>query len=382
MATDAPAAVTGRIIDADSHLYMEPEVMAGILEPIGRDWVVDMIESFKNRDGFEADRERAKDDPWAVKGLAAWGSADALGRVAVMDRMGISRALAFPNTLGRETWLTSDAAWSVVRSYNDYSLQWTRDTGGRSIGVCQLNLTDIDRALAEANRVIAAGARAVCVSYATPPGGTSPANPVWDPLYALLSEANVPLLAHLGATGQFSGGPDSPMMLPRALWDSPTLRSAFPDQPGAEERIGPIWTIIAPIGMEVVLTALVMGGVFERFAALRFGVIEFGAQWLGPIVERMDLHADLMAKVGVGLPLKPSEYVRRNVRVTPFWSEPIDVYIDRYGLAETYMFSTDYPHVEGGKDPVGKFLGRLERFGDEALERFFVTNAELLLPSS
>jgi len=380
MATDAPAAVTGRILDADSHLYMEPEVMAGILEPIGRDWVIDMIESFKNHDGFAADRERAMQDPWVVKGLAAWGSADALGRVAVMDRMGISRALAFPNTLGREAWMTSDAAWSVLRSYNDYSLQWTRDTGGRSVGVCQLNLTDVDRALAEASRVVEAGARAVCVSFAAPPGGTSPANPVWDPLYDLLSAANVPLLAHLGATGQFSGGPDSPMMLPRALWDSPTLRSAFPDQPGAEERIGPIWTIIAPIGMEVVLTAMVMGGVFERFPALRFGIIEFGAQWLGPIVERMDLHAGLLAKVGAGLPLKPSEYVRRNVRVTPFWSEPIDVYIDRYGLAETYMFSTDYPHVEGGKDPVGKFLGRLGRFGDDLLERFFVGNAELLLP--
>jgi predicted TIM-barrel fold metal-dependent hydrolase len=356
MATAAPDNVTGRVLDADSHLYMEPEVMADILEPIGRDWVIDMIEAFKHVDTFQADRLRAHDDPWVVKGLAALGSADAPGRVAAMDQMGISRALAFPNTLGRESWMTSDAAWSVVRRYNDYSLQWTRDTGQRSIGVCQLNLTDRDKALAEARRIIDAGAKAICVSYATPPGGTSPANPIWDELYELLAESNVPLLAHLGATGQFSGGADSPMMLPRALWDAPSLRSAFPDQPGAEERIGPIWTIIAPIGMEVVLTAMVMGGVFERFPTLRFGIIEFGAQWLGPIVERMDLHAALMTKVGVGLPLKPSEYVSRNVRVTPFWSEPIDKYIDRYGLEDTYMFSTDYPHIEGGKDPVGKFM--------------------------
>jgi predicted TIM-barrel fold metal-dependent hydrolase len=94
----------------------------------------------------------------------------------------------------------------------------------------------------------------------------------------------------------------------------------------------------------------------------------------------MELHAALMRKVGVGLPLTPGEYVRRNVRVTPFWSEPVDLYIERYGLEETFMFSTDYPHVEGGKDPVGKFLGRLDRFGDDLVERFFVTNAQLLLP--
>jgi predicted TIM-barrel fold metal-dependent hydrolase len=380
MATAAPDRVAGRVLDADSHLYMEPEVMAELLEPIGRDWVIDMIQQFKDAENFQADRERAEADPWVVKGLAALGSADAAGRVAAMDRMGISRALAFPNTLGREAWMTTDAAWSVLRNYNDYSLAWTRDTGGRSIGVCQLNLSDPHKALAEARRVLDAGAQAVCVSFASPPGGTSPANPLWDPLYALLSEAGVPLLAHLGATGQFSGGDDSPMLLPRALWDSPTLRSAFPDQPGAEERIGPIWTIIAPIGMEVVLTAMVMGGVFERFPDLHFGIIEFGAQWLGPIVERMELHAALMRKVGVGLPMSPGEYVRRNVRVTPFWSEPVDLYIERYGLEETFMFSTDYPHVEGGKDPVGKFLGRLDRFGDDLVERFFVTNAQLLLP--
>lgn len=380
MATAPPDSITGRLLDADSHLYMEPEVMAGILEPIGRDWVIDMLEQFRRVETFDADRARAADDPWVVKGLAALGSADAAGRVRAMEQMGIRRQFAFPNTLGREARMTSSAAWDVVRNYNDYCLQWTHDTRSRSIGVCQINLTDHDRAIAETRRVIDAGARGVCVSFASPPAGTSPANPVWDDLYGLLAEADVPLLAHLGATGQFSAEPDDPMLLPRALWDSPTLKSAFPDQPGAEERIGPIWTIIAPIGMEVVLTAMVMGGVFERFPTLRFGIIEFGGQWLGPLVERMDLHAALMTKVGVGLPMKPSEYVNRNVRVTPFWSEPVGRYIERYGLEQTYMFSTDYPHVEGGKDPVGKFLAALEHLGPDVIEKFFVTNAELLFP--
>jgi predicted TIM-barrel fold metal-dependent hydrolase len=378
MATAAPANVAGRLLDADSHLYMEPEVMAQILEPIGRDWVIDMLAGFRRAGTFEADKLRAHSDPWVVKGLAALGSADGATRVQAMDRMGIARQFAFPNTLGREARMSTPEAWAVVRNYNDYCMQWTRDSGGRSIGVCQINLSDPAKAVAEARRVIDAGAKAVCVSFAPPPGGTSPANPVWDELWHLLADARVPLLAHLGATGQFSAERDDPMLLPRELWDSPTLRSAFPDQPGAEERIGPIWTIIAPIGMEVVLTAMVMGGVFERVPDLHFGIIEFGAQWLGPLVERMDLHAALMTKVGVGLPLKPSEYVARNVRVTPFWSEPVDRYIERYGLTETMMFSTDYPHVEGGKDPVGKFLKTLDGLGEDMVERFFVTNAELL----
>ena len=166
--------------------------------------------------------------------------------------------------------------------------------------------------------------------------------------------------------------------MPRALWDSPTLRSPFPDQPGSEERIGPIWTIIAPIPVEILLTSMVMGGVFERFPHLRLGIIEFGAQWIGPLAERMDLHANLLAKVGAALPLKPSEYLTRNVRVTPFWSEPVGRYVERYGMEELYVFSTDFPHVEGGRDPIGKFLASLTPLGEAAVDAFFAENARLL----
>ncbi len=43
-------------------------------------------------------------------------------------------------------------------------------------------------------------------------------------------------------------------------------------------------------------------------------------------------------------------------------------------------FSTDYPHVEGGTDPLGRFASILARHGPEVIERFFVTNGQLLLP--
>lgn len=378
MATAVPERLAGRMLDADAHLYMEPEVMADILRPLGRDWVVDMLERYKASADYAADKVRAGDDPWGVKGLAALGACEPEARVATMDLMGLDRQLAFPNTLGREVRTDTPAAWEVTRAYNDHCLDWTRRSGGRSVGVCEVNLMSRPRALAEARRVIDAGAQAICVSFASPPGGVSPAHPDWDELWHLLADSGVPAFVHIGGCGQFTAEGDDPILVPRALWDSPTLRSAFPERPGSEERIGPIWTVIAPIPMEIVLTALVMGGVFERVPGLRFGIIEFGAQWLGPLVERMDLHASLLAKVGAALPLKPSEYVERNVRVTPFWSEPVDLYISRYGLEGVYVFSTDFPHVEGGKDPVGRFAESLARVSDAAVDRFFVDNAELL----
>jgi uncharacterized protein len=123
-----------------------------------------------------------------------------------------------------------------------------------------------------------------------------------------------------------------------------------------------------------------MGGVFERFPRLRFGIIEFGAAWLGPLCERLDRHANLLQKVGVTYPMLPSEYVRRNVRVTPQWAEPVDVLVDRYGLGESYVFNTDYPHVEGGRHPVESFRDMTTRVGPTYTRAFFVENGELLFP--
>jgi uncharacterized protein len=138
--------------------------------------------------------------------------------------------------------------------------------------------------------------------------------------------------------------------------------------------------MIAHMGAEVYLQAMVMGGVFERFPKLRLGIIECGAKWVGPCVERMDLWTDFMAKVGRAYPMKPSEYVKRNVRVTPFWHENLPLMIQRYGLEDIYIFSTDYPHLEGSRDPIGKFRKWLKDLPADYAQRFFIDNAKLIFP--
>jgi hypothetical protein len=72
--------------------------------------------------------------------------------------------------------------------------------------------------------------------------------------------------------------------------------------------------------------------------------------------------------------------VRRYVRVTPLWAEPVDVLVERHGIPETYVFSSDYPHVEGGRDPVEKFSEMTARVGPGYARQFFVDNGRLLFP--
>ena len=373
-------AFAGQMLDCDGHLYMEPDVMAEILGDAGGGWIIDYLRDYVGTDADLAAREQARTDTWTVKGISALGSFEARDRVAALDAMEIHRQLLFPNTALRELRTHTPAAHEACKRYNDYVIDWTQRADDRARAVCQVNMTDHDWAYQELQRVIAKGARGVLLPCAEPPAGTSPASPIWDDFWRLLEESDTPALIHIGAGGLASGETDDPMLPSRRWADAPTLHAMFPDRPGGEERLGPFFIVVAQIAAEVFLTCLVMGGVFERFPALRFGAIEFGAAWLGPLCERLDRHAALLHKVGVRYPLTPSEYVRRNVRVTPQWVEPVDVLVDRYGIRESYVFSTDYPHIEGGRSPIAAFEEMTARVGDEYPREFFVENGAPLFP--
>ena len=376
----APFAFAGEMLDCDGHLYMEPDVMAEIVGGAGASWIVEYLRKYVGSDDDLAARAQARDEPWAIKGISALGSHDARDRVAALDAMGIHRQLLFPNTVLRELRIDSPAAREACRRYNDYVVDWTRKADDRARAVCQINMADREWALTELRRVIERGARGVLLPCAEPPAGTSPAAPAWDDFWRLLEESDTPAFIHIGAGGLASAEEDDPMLPARKWADAPALRAVFPERPGAEEQFGPFYIVVAHLAAEVYLTCLLMGGVFERFPQLRFGVVEFGAAWLGPLCERLDRHAALLEKVGVSYPMLPSEYVRRNVRVTPQWAEPVDVLVDRYGLRESYVFNTDYPHVEGGRHPVQSFEAMTARVGPSYTREFFVENGKLLFP--
>jgi predicted TIM-barrel fold metal-dependent hydrolase len=136
------------------------------------------------------------------------------------------------------------------------------------------------------------------------------------------------------------------------------------------------------MAVENYVSAMVLGGVFERFPRLRLGLLEVGAYWIGPAARRMDMYIDVFPGASAArFPMKPSEYIARNVRVSPFNFEPVQRYfIDDPNLADVFCYSTDYPHVEGTKDSMQNMLAKVEPLGEEITTKFFRTNAEWLLP--
>ncbi|HSS08430.1 MAG TPA: hypothetical protein VLL25_01000, partial [Acidimicrobiales bacterium] len=60
-------------------------------------------------------------------------------------------------------------------------------------------------------------------------------------------------------------------------------------------------------------------------------------------------------------------------RFTPFPTEPVGWMIENTG-AELFLFSSDYPHPEGGRDPLKRFENSLVGTSEQAKERFYSGN--------
>ena len=73
------------------------------------------------------------------------------------------------------------------------------------------------------------------------------------------------------------------------------------------------------------------------------------------------------------LELRPSEYVRRQIRVTPYPAEDVGWIIEQAG-EEVCLFSSDYPHVEGGRNPIKRFEDSLSGCSEAAKHRFYCDN--------
>jgi predicted TIM-barrel fold metal-dependent hydrolase len=124
------------------------------------------------------------------------------------------------------------------------------------------------------------------------------------------------------------------------------------------------------------LATMIIDGVLERFLRLMIGVIEQGASWVPGWMRSMDSAADAFSKNESrlqALSLRPSEFVRRQVRVTPYPHEDAGWIIEQAG-EEVCLFSSDYPHVEGGRNPLGRFARSLEGTPDQACQRFYCDN--------
>jgi predicted TIM-barrel fold metal-dependent hydrolase len=376
----------GRLNDLDSHIQPSLDDYESAAGEVGREFAASIRELLgqlpaegarqlsllMGKEGSVFSEELV----WKTKGAQAPGAFSPEGRLRTLDVMGVRRALIFSDpAVQGAAFADTPRALRTMRHWNDFVIEFGKHDRDRLRVAALLNLHDIPTAAAELERVLGLGARAVVLSSGTPPGGLSPAHPQMDRIWAMLEQAEAPALLHIGGEQGFVASDG---------WGRGVDHLDFRphDFMSETEQINTYAFASFHYAPQNFITTLVLGGVFERFPNLRFGAIELGAGWLAPMAERLDQVADIFARrLAPALSMKPSDYVRRNLRVTPFRFEPVADYIDRQGFGECYCYASDFPHPEGGSEPLAEFSQRIERLGQSAAENLFVRNAEWLLPA-
>lgn len=396
----------GRTLDVDGHEFAPPHLWGEVFGPIAAQlaevcapFIAAMGQDYIARPQQAADdAPMTRENVWTLRHTGAPGAFDMRRRLDAMDLMGVRRQLIFPSYglwgqilstpqgggataaairhfLGNPSEAeTRQLGFAATDEWNDWCVRAADLDADRLRPVAMLKAPrDVDDLMAQTRALLGRGLKALLINSAEPPGGVSPAAPALDPFWALLAERDVPVLAHVGSELGF---------LASAAWsEAPAFA---PSKQSFELGFEAYSFATLHLPVQHFLTVMVLGGVFERHPRLRFGAIELGAHWFGPLADNLDMWATTIfaSRLKGVLELKPSEYLARNVRVTPHnIVEPVREFFERYPrLSDCYCYSTDYPHLEGGAHINDKIYDLLAPLGRDVLEKYFVENGKWLLP--
>ncbi|MDJ0344844.1 amidohydrolase family protein [Streptomyces sp. H10-C2] len=269
-------------------------------------------------------------------------------RLAELEADGIVAEVVFPNTVppffpsgsllapapSKEEF---ELRWAGLRAHNRWLADFCAQAPGRRAGVAQILLNDVDAAVREVRWAKEHGLAGGILLPGAPPGSGVPElySAVYDPLWAVCAELDVPVNHH--------GGSASP-----PLGDEPAARAVF--------MVETTWF------SHRALWHLMFGGAFRRHPGLRLVLTEQGSGWIPGVLDMLEYYhgrlvsaatraATAEAKFGTGLADSmgkgPKEVWRDNCYVGASFMRPHEVPLrDRIGL-EKIMWGSDYPHDEG-----------------------------------
>lgn len=375
------------IVDSDQHLYETRTLWADHIDPAHRDDALAIVDDGQGypwlmwRDrrlqladvqtpgdtvsiGARRERQRAGHPPEydydETLPKDYWDPAARADRIAAM---GLDGAVLFPNYgLVWERGLSSSlpALTANMAAWNRWCASVVTDGRGRLHPVAHLTLRAGSWAEEQLRRLGAAGVRLAMIAPSLVDGRPL-SHPDHDRLWAAFVDAGVTPVFHVAdqprvfEDGWYTDQDDSLV---------PVTESVF------------LWTPPA-----LAITDLIVNGALERHPGLRIGVVELSSIWVPMFLLMLDggweFTSRLNGRPPVPLELRPSEYFRRQVRVSSFSYEAPARLTAKAG--DLFMCCSDYPHSEGTASPIADYATTGCEPGSDATAGLFHANIDLLL---
>lgn len=361
-----------RVIDADAHIN-EPVVRPGASDEELAPWVelgrrhpgwqqagqsggatVSMIEGklYPTQEG----PGRGVPVTSAMHPQAADGARDLDARMRDLDSEGIDVQVLFGGLcIGATSFEDPGFAADFCRAYDDWLLGVCARHPERLKAVAVVPLQFPDRAIEELRRAADLGVVAVAV----PPvvGRRNLDDPAFQPFFEAAAGLGTAVAVH-SAPG---------MNLPL---------------PGAErfDNYAQVHCLSFPVDQMVALTALSMGGVLDRFPALRVVFLESGVGWVPYFVHRIDEHREKRGDLVPGMTTDARDLIARGQCWFSFECEEplLEPYIEHLG-ADSLVFSSDYPHWDCDfPGTVDTTRANAKGLGDEVVAKILGDNAARL----
>jgi predicted TIM-barrel fold metal-dependent hydrolase len=336
----APRVIDSPIISADSHITEPGWAYVDNVDPAYRDRAPYLTDeapdgatfhvpgmSYKihlglhSAAGKPADQLFMKGVPFEGLHRAGW---DAEARVEAQQRDGIDGEVIYPSVgmlLCNHPDL--DLKKALFDGYNRWIADYCAVAPERLYGCGQTAMRTPEEGIADLEVIKAAGLRGVML-----PGTPGPAyddgpdydDPAWDEFYQASLDLGLVLSFHI-LTGQ-------------------SYRARGP-------KLNNFMSIIR--GNQDLIGTFIFGGVFDRHPELTIVCVEADAGWVPHYSYRMD-HAYNRHRnwlTGVDLQMMPSDYFKKNVKVT-FQDDWSAFRMAEAGLldAEQLMWANDYPHSD------------------------------------
>ena len=321
------------------------------------------------------------------KEIQALGAFDRNDRSIAMDLLGFKKQLVFAthsvvtpfrDLRGKAKYvdrqdlkITPELRYGATRAHNRAMSDFCSEDS-RLMGVGVIPLHEPELAMIELDFAIKSGLEAIWIPhYAC--GDRSPGHLALDPFWQKLSEEGIPFLMHVGG---------APLQLDKSWNDNGKPPSK--DWMGGGENVRAKDMVVMHQGPETFISMMVLDGVFERHPKLRGASVELGAGWVPEMLQRLDYVVKTWNRVDKNLDdikRKPSEQLKEQMAFTPYAHENVGLLMDA-SSPELYLFSSDYPHVEGTRDPIGKFEKTLINHDERKKDLFYSENFLRIFPAA